>query len=85
MDRAERLAWIRTVIAAHGGWNRRSRMALHAWARDQLLDERVLVQLVEEAFREPAPRSRVMAPPAKPAVLQPMPPAPTFALASMIS
>ena len=76
MDRAERLAWIRTVIAAHGGWNRRSRTALHAWARDQLLDERVLVQLVEEAFREPAPRSRVMAPPAKPAVSQPMPPAP---------
>ena len=76
MDRAERLAWIRTVITAHGGWNRRSRAALHAWARDQLLDERVLVQLVEEAYRAPLPAARTVAPSPQPPAEQPTPPAP---------
>ena len=71
MDHAERLAWIRTVIAVHGGWNRRSRTVLHAWARDQLLDESLLVQLVEEAFRQPGPSSRVPAPSPRPAASQP--------------
>ena len=47
MQREQQLAWIRAALVAHGGWNRRSRAALHAWARMQGIDGAGLRALLE--------------------------------------
>ncbi|MBU6335355.1 MAG: hypothetical protein KGS47_13265 [Chloroflexi bacterium] len=49
MHRAARVERTRQVLAAHGGWNARSRAALQAWARHEGLEADELVALLEQA------------------------------------
>ncbi len=51
-DRAAQHAFIRNVLLTSGGWNRRSRQTLLAWAQSQSLDETVLVGLIEETVKQ---------------------------------
>jgi hypothetical protein len=44
-------AWVWRVLAAHGGWNARSRRALATWARQQGIAPQELRSLVERAVR----------------------------------
>ena len=45
----QRVLRVRTLLAAHGGWNARSRAAIVAWARAEGLDEATLARVLREA------------------------------------
>lgn len=67
MHPTARVEQVRQVLAAHGGWNARSRAALHTWARQEGLEADELVSLLEQAGgrskpADPAPARSTPAP-----------------------
>lgn len=58
--------WVRQVVTACGGWNRRSRGALLAWARAEGIDDARLERLLTEALATPRRRTEARVPAAEP-------------------